>query len=163
MSMAMNRNGLLLSQLSNELILICDEQMMVREANEIALATLSAHILGRPLLKLVVAMARTKGEAFITELQHLDDTNVSSRWELLLHIPHATPLLTSVRGGRLPDGGWMIIGSSDSPRLTQLYHEMLSLNIELTSLIRDLTREQAALTETINRMLERQNVESKKA
>jgi hypothetical protein len=63
-----------------------------------------------------------------------------------------------MRGGRLPDGGWMIMGSGESPRLANLYHEVLAINTELTNLIRELTREQAVLTGTINRLLERPEI-----
>jgi hypothetical protein len=144
------------SRLSGEVILICDDQMIVREANELARTTLSEHIVGRPLLRIVTAMARSKGKAFIDALGRLDDTAVTNTWELLLHVPRAAPLLVSLRGGRLPEGGWMIMGSSDSPRLTALYHEVLSINTELTNVIRQLTREQAALVSSINQLIESQ-------
>lgn len=150
-------NGLLFSQLSGEIILICDDQLLVREVNDLARTTLGDHIVGRPLLQLIAAMARSKGAAFIDELQRLDGTGVTATWELMLHVPRsAPPLFVGMRGGRLPDGGWMIMASSESPRLAHLYHEALSINIELTNLIRELTREQATLTRTLNHLLARQ-------
>ncbi len=147
-------NGRMFGRLSGELILICNAQMQVCEANELTCATLGEPIVGQPLSQLFTSMARAKGAAFIAELQRLDASAVSATWELLLHVPHAAPLLAGLRGGRLPEGGWMILGSSELPHLTSLYHEVLSLNTELTNLIRDLTREQAALNETVHRLLE---------
>jgi hypothetical protein len=47
----------------------------------------------------------------------------------------------------------MIMGSGESPHLTSLYHEVLSINTELTTLVRELTRERTALTRTVSRLL----------
>jgi hypothetical protein len=145
------------------MILICDDQMTVREANELALATLSDNILGRPLLLLVANMARSKGATFIDELRCLDTKGVTPTWELMLHVPRDVPLLVGLRGARLPDGGWMIMGSGESSRLMGLYHEVLSLNTELTNLIRQLTRDKAALTRSVNQPAEHKELRAKPA
>lgn len=134
------------SRLSHELMLFCDDGLVVREANPLALTTLGPRIIGRPLAQLFATMARPKGAAFIEELGRLDAEAVSATWELLLHVPRAAPTLVGLRGGRSPAGGWVIMGASEPPHLTALYHEVLGLNTELTDLIRDLTRQQAGLS-----------------
>jgi hypothetical protein len=143
-------------RLSGELILVCDDDLTVRDANTLARSTLGERIVGRPLLKLITAMARAKGEAFLDALRSLGDADSTATWELLLHVPRAAPLLTGLRGARRPGGGWVIMGGGESPGLSRLYHEVLSLNAELTDLIRQLTREQAALAATVSRLTQRQ-------
>lgn len=140
------------AHLSNEMILICDEQMLVREANPTALEALGKQIIGQPLTQLSSTVAQAKAEAFADELRQLNPSGVSTSWELLLHSPHATPLLAGMRGGRLPEGGWMIMGASEAPRLTALYYEVLAINTELTNMIRELIREQSNLSAAVKRL-----------
>lgn len=149
----------LIGRLSGELILVCDEQLLVSEANEPARSLLGERVVGRPVLRLVAAMGRVKGVAFTDALRALGGDEVTAPWELLLHVPRSTPVLASLRGARLPGGGWVIVGGGESPRLTQLYHEVLALNRELTDLVRQLTREQAALAATVNRLLQSQEAQ----
>lgn len=142
----------LIGKLSHELMLACDDELTVREANSLALSTLGPRIVGRPLLQLITSMARPKGAVFIAELEALEPEQVSTTWELLLHVPRAAPLLIGLRGGRRREGGWLIMGAVESPRLSGLYHEVLALNKELTELIRQLTRQQAELNHKLERL-----------
>jgi hypothetical protein len=141
------------NRLSHELVLFCDDDMVVREANPVALTMLGPRLIGRPLLQLFSAMARPKGAAFLDELRGLEGEAVSATWELLLHRSRAAHALVELRGSRSPEGGWVIIGASEPPHLTALYHEVLGLNAELSELIRNLTRQQASLSAQIAHLL----------
>lgn len=144
----------LISQLSHELIMVCDQELVVREVNELAASMIGERIIGRPLLQLFSNMARPKAIAFINALLALDPGQVTATWELLLHMPRAAPLLVGLRGGRIGEGGWLLMGNGEPPRLTGLYHEVLALNTELTDLVRTLTREHAALAQQIERLMQ---------
>lgn len=154
--MSVSLDDQMLARLSNELILVCDDQMLVREANPLALETLGAQIVGKALPQLAAHVARSKAEAFAAELRQLDTDGVSTSWELLLQVPQAPPLLAGLRGGRTHEGGWMIMGAGETPRLTALYYEVLALNTELTNMIRGLIREQADLNSTVSRLVANQ-------
>jgi hypothetical protein len=146
----------LLGRLSHELILVCDSDLVIREANELAIRTLRQPLLGQPLLQLIAPSARSKAVAFIAELQQLSADQLTISWELLLHVPQDNPLLIGMRGGALPAGGWLLMGGSEPGGITRLYQEVLALNSELTDLIRKLTREQAALSAQVQRLLDHQ-------
>lgn len=145
-----------LGALSHDLILACDGEMIVREANALAVALLGRRVVGQPLLRLFAMMARPKAGAFLAQLRDLPPDATTEPWELLFHVPRATPLLANVRGGVVPCGGWLIVGSCPSPQLTTLYHEVLTINNELTNLVRQLSKEQALLSSRINRLLQAQ-------
>jgi hypothetical protein len=146
----------LIGQLSNDIMLICDQQCIVREANPVALQTLGNEIVGRPVLQLLATMSRTKGRAFFDHLRRLAPGECSEPWELLFHMSQAAPLLISVRGGATDDGQWLLVGSHESPQLTVLYHEVLAINSELTNLVRQLSKEQAQLTSRIETLMSAQ-------
>lgn len=139
----------LLGRLSNEIILACDGQAVVREANTAACLTLGERCVGKPLLRLLTTMARPKGRLFLDELETLSADGLSAPWELLFHMARATPLLLTMRAGRLPEGGWLLVGSSGSPRLNDFYHEALTINNDLTTLVRQLSKEQALLNQRL--------------
>lgn len=146
----------LLGRLSHELILVCDSNLIVREANELAIKTLNQPLIGRALLQLIAPAARSKAVTFIAELQQLSPDQLTISWELLLHVRQHAPLLIGLRGGALPAGGWLLMGGGEPSGISRLYQEVLALNTELTDLIRKLTREQAALSAQVQRLLDRQ-------
>ncbi|RRR69484.1 MAG: hypothetical protein EI684_15545 [Candidatus Viridilinea halotolerans] len=144
----------LLGRLSNELILVCDHDLVVREANELAVQTLGEALLDHSLIELFSPTAQGKGTAFVAELQRLSPTQTTPTWELMLDVPHGNRLLIGLRGGKLPNQGWLIMGGGEPSGISNLYHEVLALNIELTTLIRKLSREQTVLNDRIQRLLE---------
>lgn len=146
----------LLGRLSNELIFVCDHDLIVREANGLAMRTLGEALLDHSLLELFSPAAQGKGTAFVAELQRLHDDQITPTWELMLDVPHGNTLLIGLRGGRLPKRGWLIMGGGEPSGISNLYHEVLALNIELTTLIRKLSREQTILNERIERLLDLQ-------
>lgn len=146
----------LIGQLSNDIILVCDQQCVVREANTVALQMLGSDIVGRPTLQLLATMSRTKGRAFFDHLRRLNAGECSEPWELLFHIARSAPLLISMRGGSTGGGQWLLVGSHESPQLTVLYHEVLAINSELTNLVRQLSKEQAQLTSRIETLMSSQ-------
>ncbi|MFV9506612.1 MAG: hypothetical protein AB4911_18840 [Oscillochloridaceae bacterium umkhey_bin13] len=150
----------LLGRLSHELIFMCDDGLIVREANGLALETLDRPLVGLPFAKLFATNARVKGEAFLGELRQLSPNEITVTWELMLHVPHQAPLLIGLRAGALEGGGWVIMGGGEPTGMHRLYHEVLALNTELTDLVRKLTREQAALSEQVRRLLAHQEKQS---
>lgn len=146
----------LLSRLSHELIFVCDDALIVREANELAITTLAQPIVGEAFAKLFASNARIKGEAFIAELRRLGPDELTVTWELLLHVPDQAPLLIAIRAGALQGGGWVLMGGSEPTGVYRLYQEVLALNTELSDLVRKLTREQAALSDHVRRLLAHQ-------
>jgi hypothetical protein len=149
-----------LGQLSNDIILICDRDAVVREANPYAVRTLGAAITGKPLLQILTTMSQAKGAAFIEHLRHLVPGACSDGWELRFDVAQATPLLITVRGAALERGGWLLVGGNDASRLTAFYHEVLAINNELTNLIRQLSKDQARLKGRIEELLQPQEHDS---
>lgn len=146
----------LLGTLTQELILVSDLQSVVLEANPLAARLLGQHIVGQPLLQFLSTGSHNKGNMFLEHLSGLGEGEVSDTWELLFDTPAAEPLLLNVRAGRLEHGGWLIVASRDSPQLTMLYHEVLAMNNELTSLIRQISKEQARLITQLERLAKSQ-------
>ncbi|PDW02002.1 hypothetical protein [Candidatus Viridilinea mediisalina] len=146
----------MLGRLSNELILVCDDDLVVREANGLAVQTLGTAIIDHSLFDLFSPAAQGKGTAFVAELQRLSADQITPTWELMLDVPHGNKLLIGIRGGKLPGRGWLIMGGGEPSGISNLYHEVLALNIELTTLIRKLSREQTVLNDRIQRLLDLQ-------
>lgn len=143
----------LLGTLSHDIILVCNDQGVVQEANQLARQLLGEAIVGRLLLDLMTAMSYHKGEAFLNYLYTLPPNTTGDAWELLFHVPRSIPLRVSARGGALAGGGWLIVGGCEPPQLVALYHEVLAINSELTNLIRQLCKEQATLTSQVTHLL----------
>lgn len=151
--MSENQMSAILGLLSNDVILTCDPEGVVQHANVVAERRLGSELVGRPLLKLLSTMSRPKGIAFVEQLRTLTPGQTTEPWELLFHLARSTPLLICMRGAILDDGCWLLVGGLESPQLTTLYHEVLTINNELTNLVRRLSKEQAHLSRHLSRLL----------
>ncbi len=142
----------LLSTLTQDLVLVCDHSCRVYEANTLAVRLLGDYIVGKPFIQLLPPASQSKGNAFLEHMYNLNENQVSDTWELLFDTPSSELLLLNVRGGATGDGSWLLVGSRESPQLTALYHEVLAMNSELTTLIRQISKEQARLIQQLERL-----------
>jgi len=144
----------LLGTLSHDIILVCNTQEIVQEANPLAQQLLGEQIIGHPLLELMTTMSRAKGRAFLNHLSNQPDPAAAETWELVFHVPQTVPLRVRARGGPLKQGGWLIVCGCEPPHMMALYHEVLAMNSELTNLVRQLSKEQSVLTNRLTRLLQ---------
>jgi PAS domain-containing protein len=133
----------ILGSLSNDLILVCDEAYVVQEANALACHILGTHMIGQPLINLLHRTSQDKGQAFLEHTRSIAAGETGDTWELLFAAPDREPLLISMRAGRSEHGTWLLVGMCESPQFTALYHEVLSINSQLTNLVRHLSKEQS--------------------
>lgn len=146
----------LLGHLSHELILVCDRQFVVSEANPLARQMLGQHIVGQPFRALLSEMTPAKNDAFLHHLQSVAAGSISESWEMLFQIPEREPVLLHMRGGLTEQGEWLLVGTYESPQAQALYHEVLAMNSELTNLIRQLNKEHARLSNQLSTLAETQ-------
>jgi hypothetical protein len=146
----------MLGSLSHDLILVCDAEHRVREANPLSLTMLGPSIIGQPLQALLSDMTIAKNEAFLDHLDRIEIGSISDEWELLFHSSRPDPLLINLRAGLCDQGQWLLVGTCESPQLTALYHEVLAMNSELTNLIREMSKEQARLSDQLSHLLHTQ-------
>ncbi|MFP4438316.1 MAG: hypothetical protein ACLFVO_13805 [Chloroflexaceae bacterium] len=144
----------LLGTLSYDIILVCDSQEIVQEANPLAQQLLGEQIIGHPLLELMTTMSRAKGRAFLNYLHDQPDLTQVETWELLFHVPQTVPMRVRARGGPLEQGGWLIVCGCEPPYMMALYHEVLAMNSELTNLVRELSKKQSVLTNQLTQLLQ---------
>lgn len=144
----------LIGILSNDLMLVCDGSYVVQEANTMALDLLGPDIIGQPLPHLLHDMSQTKGRSFFEHARGVAVGSTSESWELMFQPSHGNPMLINVRAGRCQQQQWLFVGTYESPQFTALYHEVLAMNSELTNLIRQLSKEQARLSNQLARLLE---------
>lgn len=144
----------ILGRLSHDVMLVCDRESIIQEANPLALRLMGPEIVGKPLSDVMAEKSKAKGEAFLGYLQELQEGDLSEAWELFFQVAGSSPMPVSVRGGLLEQDVWLLVGGCEPPQLTTIYHEVLAINTELTNLIRQLSKEQARLTSQVNRLLD---------
>lgn len=147
----------MLGRLSHDVILICNRQGVVREANPVALRLLGDHIVDHSLEELFSEITGSKGQAFLEHLWKLETGDISTTWELFFTIPNVhEPAPINIRGGIVDHETVLLVGACEPPQLTAIYHEVLAINSELTNLIRQLSKEQARLSARLERLLREQ-------
>lgn len=114
----------LFGDLSHDLILICDKDGLIREANVRSRQLLGEDIIGSTLLQLLSTMSHTKGNAFLRHIATLSPGATSDAWELFFDGSDTAPLCVSIRAGALSADYRVLIGGYEPPQLTSLYHEV---------------------------------------
>jgi len=146
----------MIGMLSHDIIIVCDEQTVVGEVNHVALGLLGSDIVGKPFASLLSERSYDKGDAFLDYITGLEIGDTTETWELSFQTIHSRSMPISIRSGRIEDNTWLLVGTIESPQLTAIYQEVLAINSELTNLIRQLSKEQAKLTDQLTRLLQAQ-------
>jgi hypothetical protein len=146
----------ILSALSNDLILVCDEHYIIQEVNPLATDMLGESLVGQSFLHILHDSSQSKGQGFLEHIARIGTNNTSDSWELLFNVPRDHPMLITMRAGTCDQHTWLFVGTCESPQLTALYHEVLAMNSQLTNLIRQLSKEQARLHGQLVQLLETQ-------
>jgi hypothetical protein len=147
----------ILGTLSSDIILACDEDMTICEANALALRTIGTEVIGQPLIAVFRNTSEQKARRFIEHLSTFQVGEMCEAWELFL-----TPLSTesegrermslSLRGGKLAGGWWLFVGACEPVQLTMIYHEVLAINSELTNLVRQMTKDRSRLANQLSQV-----------
>jgi hypothetical protein len=142
----------LLARLSNDLLFLCDAQGAIVQVGAVAQQRLAVK-LDQRFGELLTSMSRPKGVRFWEAIRALEIGAATEPWELHFHYPGTLPLSVSVRGGKLAEDHFIVVGAAEAPQLARLYQELLGVNGELTALVRRLSKEQSLLNQQIERLL----------
>lgn len=146
----------MIGSLSHDLMLVCDKQGIIQEANPIALHMLGYDIIGNKLLSLLSDESTEKGKAFLRNSSKLDVGEISGMWELIFNTPGLVHTPVRMRSGLFSQEKLILVGTCDQPHLMGVYNEVLAINSELTNLIRQVSKEQARLTTRLTKLIEAQ-------
>ncbi len=146
----------MLGSLCHDMILVCDKQSIIQEANPVAMHMLGQDIIGNQLFTLLSDNSIEKGKAFIKNSNRLDVGEISGTWELIFNTHALAHTPVKMRGGLFSQEKLLLVGSCEQQHLMGVYNEVLAINSELTNLIRQVSKEQARLTTRLTRLIEAQ-------